>query len=47
MTPADFARLALGLDGVEQGSHVGAVDFRVGRPHLRDAQRTRPMATAT
>jgi hypothetical protein len=30
MTPADFARLALGLPGAEQGSHMGAVDFRVG-----------------
>ena len=30
MTPADFTRLALGFDGAEQGSHMGAVDFRVG-----------------
>lgn len=30
MTPADFTRIALGLDGAEQGSHMGAVDFRVG-----------------
>jgi hypothetical protein len=30
MTVADFRRIALGLDGVEQGSHMGAVDFRVG-----------------
>lgn len=30
MTAADFTRLALALDGVEQGAHMGAVDFRVG-----------------
>jgi hypothetical protein len=30
MTPADFKRIALSLDGAEQGSHMGAVDFRVG-----------------
>jgi hypothetical protein len=30
MTPADFSRIALSLEGVEQGSHMGAVDFRVG-----------------
>lgn len=30
MTPADFRRIALSLEGVEQGSHMGAVDFRVG-----------------
>jgi hypothetical protein len=30
MTPADFKRIALSLDGVEEGSHMGAVDFRVG-----------------
>jgi hypothetical protein len=30
MTPADFTRLALSLDGAEQGSHMGAIDFRVG-----------------
>ena len=30
MTPDDFKRLALSLDGVEEGSHMGAVDFRVG-----------------
>jgi len=30
MTPADFKRLALGFDGAEEGSHMGAVDFRVG-----------------
>ena len=29
MTPADFRRIALGLEGAEQGSHMGAVDFRV------------------
>jgi hypothetical protein len=30
MTPADFKRIALNLEGVEEGSHMGAVDFRVG-----------------
>jgi len=30
MTPADFRRIALSLAGAEQGSHMGAVDFRVG-----------------
>jgi hypothetical protein len=30
MTPADFRRLALGFDGAVEGSHMGAVDFRVG-----------------
>ena len=30
MTPKDFKRLALSLEGAEEGSHMGAVDFRVG-----------------
>jgi hypothetical protein len=30
MTAADFRRLALSLDGAEEGSHMGATDFRVG-----------------
>ena len=30
MTPADFRRIALSLKGAEEGSHMGAVDFRVG-----------------
>lgn len=30
MTTADFRRVALSLEGVEEGSHMGAVDFRVG-----------------
>ncbi len=30
LTAEDFRRLALSLDGAEQGSHMGAVDFRVG-----------------
>ena len=30
MTPADFRRIALSFPGAEQGSHMGAVDFRVG-----------------
>jgi hypothetical protein len=29
-TPADFRRIALSLDGAEEGSHMGAADFRVG-----------------
>src|SRR5262245_23213453 len=30
MKPADFRHIALSLDGAEEGSHMGAVDFRVG-----------------
>jgi hypothetical protein len=30
MTAADFRRIALSFEGAEQGSHMGAVDFRVG-----------------
>jgi len=30
MTARDFRRLALVLDGAEEGSHMGATDFRVG-----------------
>lgn len=30
MDAADFRRIALSLDGAEEGSHMGAVDFRVG-----------------
>jgi len=30
MTAADFRRIALSLDEAEEGSHMGAVDFRVG-----------------
>lgn len=30
MNAADFRRLALSLEGAEEGSHFGAVDFRVG-----------------
>jgi hypothetical protein len=30
MTPADFRRIALSLGGAEEGSHMGAADFRVG-----------------
>jgi hypothetical protein len=29
-TAADFKRLALSFAGAEEGSHMGAVDFRVG-----------------
>ena len=30
MTADDFRRIALELDDAEEGSHMGAVDFRVG-----------------
>ena len=30
MNIADFRRLALSLEGAEEGSHMGAADFRVG-----------------
>src|SRR5450755_3970684 len=30
MKVADFRRLALSMEGAEEGSHMGAVDFRVG-----------------
>ena len=30
MNAVDFKRIALGMDGAEEGSHMGAVDFRVG-----------------
>src|SRR5215467_6699905 len=30
MTVADFRRLALSLEGAEEGSHMGSADFRVG-----------------
>ena len=30
MTPADFRRMALALEGAEESSHLGAPDFRVG-----------------
>jgi hypothetical protein len=29
MTPSDFRRIALSLPGAEEGSHMGAADFRV------------------
>jgi hypothetical protein len=31
MTANDFRRIALSLEGAEEGSHMGAADFRVGR----------------
>ena len=31
MTPAEFRRLALSLPGVEESSHQGHPDFRVGK----------------
>jgi hypothetical protein len=30
LTAGDFRRIALSLEGAEEGSHMGAVDFRVG-----------------
>jgi hypothetical protein len=30
MTANDFRRIALSFDGAEEGSHMGAADFRVG-----------------
>src|SRR5690349_4587536 len=30
VTAADFRRIALSFDGTEEGSHMGAADFRVG-----------------
>lgn len=30
MNAADFRRIALSLEGAEEGSHMGAPDFRVG-----------------
>ena len=30
MTPNDFRRIALSFPGVEESSHMGAADFRVG-----------------
>lgn len=30
MNAVDFRRIALSLEGAEEGSHMGAVDFRVG-----------------
>ncbi len=30
MTATDFRRIALSLEGAEEGSHMGAADFRVG-----------------
>lgn len=30
MNASDFRRIALSLDGAEEGAHMGAADFRVG-----------------
>jgi hypothetical protein len=30
MTPEDFRRIALSMEGAKEGSHMGAADFRVG-----------------
>jgi len=30
MNAGDFRRIALSLEGAQEGSHMGAVDFRVG-----------------
>jgi hypothetical protein len=46
MNAADFRRLALLLDGAEEGSHMGSPDFRVGAEYsLRSRTSTRAMAT--
>ena len=31
MNASDFRRVALSLEGAEEGSHMGAADFRIGR----------------
>jgi hypothetical protein len=30
MTPSDFRRIALSMEGTQEGAHMGAADFRVG-----------------
>src|SRR5207248_11034210 len=30
MKPSDFRRVALSMEGAEEGSHMGAAEFRVG-----------------
>jgi hypothetical protein len=30
MKPADFRKIALSFEGAEEGSHMGAADFRIG-----------------
>ncbi len=30
MTPSDFRRVALSMEGAEEGAHMGSADFRVG-----------------
>ena len=30
MTPDEFRRMALGLEGAQEGAHMGHADFRVG-----------------
>src|SRR5580698_3915892 len=30
MTSSDFRRIALSFEGADEGSHMGAIDFRVG-----------------
>jgi hypothetical protein len=42
MNAADFRRIALSLEGAEEGSHMGASDFRVGGQDLRHARLARP-----
>jgi hypothetical protein len=31
MTPKDFRRIVLSMEGAEEGSHMASADFRVGR----------------
>jgi len=46
MNAADLRRIALSLEGVEEGSHMGVADFRVGgRISLRLRHKTRAMGT--
>ena len=35
MTAEDFRRIALSLEGAEEGSHMGSPDFRIGAGFLR------------
>ena len=46
MNAADFRRLALLLEGAEEGSHMGSPDFRLGAQYSRRSRtRSRVMAT--
>ena len=45
MTPADFRRIALSLEGVEEVSHAGLPAFRVGEDLLRSPPKRRATET--